>query len=144
MTICWDRIGVTSPDQRKHLENGGHQSGNRNGGPGNSSSAPAAHNFFTPGKCVPVLVFVVERVPITAPWFEADASEAQIMDVSSASACCFCPGMRTLFTYSIWLSVDIAIATSTEEVYRRGSDTTAIRLQGVPSTPEHRFSRQCL
>ncbi|KAF9306686.1 hypothetical protein BGZ74_004384 [Mortierella antarctica] len=80
MTICWDRIGVTSPDQRKHLENGGHQSGNRNGGPGNSSSAPTAHNFFTPGKCVPVLVFVVERVPITAPWFEADASEAQIMD----------------------------------------------------------------
>ncbi|KAG0090781.1 hypothetical protein BGZ93_002992 [Podila epicladia] len=80
MTICWDRIGVTSPDQRKHLENGGHHSGNRNGGPGNSSGAPAAQNIFTPGKCVPVLVFVVERVPITAPWFDAGASEAQIMD----------------------------------------------------------------
>ncbi|KAF9212685.1 hypothetical protein BGZ59_006450 [Podila verticillata] len=72
MTICWDRIGVAAPDQRKHLE-----SGNRNGSPGNG--APSA-NIFTPGKCVPVLVFVVERVPITAPWFEADASEAQIMD----------------------------------------------------------------
>lgn len=82
MTICWDRIGVTSPDQRKHLENCGHLSGSRNGGAGNNSSAPAAHNIFTPGKCVPVLVFVVERVPITAPWFETDASEAQITDVS--------------------------------------------------------------
>ncbi|KAF9318316.1 hypothetical protein BG003_011415 [Podila horticola] len=80
MTICWDRIGVTSPDQRKHLENCGHLSGSRNGGAGNNSSAPAAHNIFTPGKCVPVLVFVVERVPITAPWFETDASEAQITD----------------------------------------------------------------
>ncbi|KAG0029831.1 hypothetical protein BGZ81_003358 [Podila clonocystis] len=79
MTICWDRIGVTSPDQRKQLENGGHHSGSRNGGPGNSG-VPTAHNIFTPGKCVPVLVFVVERVPITAPWFEANASEAQIMD----------------------------------------------------------------
>ncbi|KAG0027621.1 hypothetical protein BGZ82_008845, partial [Podila clonocystis] len=79
MTICWDRIGVTSPDQRKQLENGVHHSGSRSGGPGNSG-APTAHNIFMPGKCVPVLVFVVERVPITAPWFEADASEAQIMD----------------------------------------------------------------
>ncbi|KAI9241790.1 MAG: hypothetical protein BYD32DRAFT_17455 [Podila humilis] len=95
MTICWDRIGVAAPDQRKHLE-----SGNRNGSPGNG--APSA-NIFTPGKCVPVLVFVVERVPITAPWFEADASEAQIMDVSSKLQLSFSvPCKNIFFAYFVW------------------------------------------
>lgn len=95
MTICWDRIGVAAPDQRKHLES--HPSGNRNGGPGNSA------NIFTPGKCVPVLVFVVERVPIAAPWFEADASDAQIMDVSPKLQLSFSVLCKNFFfTYFIW------------------------------------------
>lgn len=98
MTICWDRIGVAAPDQRKHLE--GYSSGNRNGSPGNG--APSA-NIFTPGKCVPILVFVVERVPITAPWFEADASETQIMDVSSKPQLSFSVLCKNFcFAYFIW------------------------------------------
>ncbi|KAG0347404.1 hypothetical protein BG004_007835 [Podila humilis] len=85
MTICWDRIGVTSPDQRKSADQNGHQSGGRSGAAGGgsgSSGGIGTSNIFTPGKCVPVLLFVVERVPITVPWMVGEASQAQTLEVS--------------------------------------------------------------
>ncbi|KAG0296316.1 hypothetical protein BGZ96_009715 [Linnemannia gamsii] len=70
MAICWDRIGVPPPDhERNQSENGG----------GGRGSNPLA-NILTPGRCVPALIFVIERVPIIAPWHEAGASENQILD----------------------------------------------------------------
>ncbi|KAF9537820.1 hypothetical protein EC957_007649 [Mortierella hygrophila] len=70
MAICWDRIGVPPPDhERSQSDNGG----------GGRGSNPLA-NILTPGRCVPVLIFVIERVPIIAPWHEAGASENQIVE----------------------------------------------------------------
>jgi hypothetical protein len=75
MAICWDRIGVPPPDhERNQSENGG----------GSRGSNPLA-NILTPGRCVPALIFVIERVPIIAPWHEAGASESQIVEVSIVS-----------------------------------------------------------
>ncbi|KAF8948326.1 hypothetical protein BGZ47_005451 [Haplosporangium gracile] len=71
MAICWDRIGILPPDhERNQSDNGG----------GGRGSNPLA-NILTPGRCVPVLIFVIERVPIIAPWHEAGASENQIVEV---------------------------------------------------------------
>ncbi|KAF9351025.1 hypothetical protein BGX26_010869 [Mortierella sp. AD094] len=70
MTVCWDRIGVQAPDhQRQNSEQSGRGANSMNG-------------VFTPGKCVPVLVFVVERVPVMAPWHDSGANENQIVEVS--------------------------------------------------------------
>ncbi|KAF9121774.1 hypothetical protein BGX30_002388 [Mortierella sp. GBA39] len=75
MAICWDRIGVPPPDhERSQSDNGG-----GGGGGGGRGSNPLA-NILTPGRCVPVLIFVIERVPIIAPWHEAGASENQIVE----------------------------------------------------------------
>ncbi|KAF9900218.1 hypothetical protein EC991_007769 [Linnemannia zychae] len=72
MAICWDRIGVPPPDHdRNQSENGG--------GGGGRGSNPLA-SILTPGRCVPALVFVIERVPIIAPWHEAGANENQIVE----------------------------------------------------------------
>ncbi|KAK3841628.1 MAG: hypothetical protein J3R72DRAFT_150143 [Linnemannia gamsii] len=69
MAICWDRIGVPPPDHdRSQSDNGGGRGSN-----------PLA-NILTPGRCVPALIFVIERVPIIAPWHEAGASENQIVE----------------------------------------------------------------
>ncbi|KAF9132353.1 hypothetical protein BG015_003726 [Linnemannia schmuckeri] len=76
MAICWDRIGVPPPDhERNQSDNGG----------GGRGSNPLA-NILTPGRCVPVLIFVIERVPIIAPWHEAGASENQIVEVELPEA----------------------------------------------------------
>ncbi|KAG0272412.1 hypothetical protein BGZ95_011852 [Linnemannia exigua] len=74
MAICWDRIGVPPPDHDRN------QSDNGGGGAGGRGSNPLA-NILTPGRCVPALIFVIERVPIIAPWHEAGASENQIVEV---------------------------------------------------------------
>ncbi|KAG0252460.1 hypothetical protein BG011_006946 [Mortierella polycephala] len=90
MTICWDRIGVLSPDQRRqhHPEQNGNSSGvsnNVNSGSGSGGSgghsgrgANSIANIFTPGKCVPVMAVVIERVPIATPWYEPGATQNQI------------------------------------------------------------------
>ncbi|KAF9163923.1 hypothetical protein BGX20_001152 [Mortierella sp. AD010] len=68
MNVCWDRIGVQAPDhQRQNPEQSGRGANSMNG-------------VFTPGKCVPVLVFVIERVPVMAPWHDPGASENQIVE----------------------------------------------------------------
>ncbi|KAG0219909.1 hypothetical protein BGX31_011120 [Mortierella sp. GBA43] len=74
MAICWDRIGVLSPEHHQ-------QNGNGGGGGGHSGrGANSMASIFTPGKCVPVLVFVIERVPVVAPWHEYGASDNQIVE----------------------------------------------------------------
>jgi hypothetical protein len=94
MAICWDRIGVPSPEnqQQQHQQNG-----SSNGG-GHSGRGPnAMSSIFTPGKCVPVIVFVIESVPVMAPWHEPGASDNQIADVGiiAGNVCgytrCFVP-----------------------------------------------------
>ncbi|KAG9069814.1 hypothetical protein KI688_009139 [Linnemannia hyalina] len=75
MAICWDRIGVPPPDHERSQSD--------NGGGGGRGSNPLA-NILTPGRCVPVLIFVIERVPIVAPWHEAGASENQIVELPEA------------------------------------------------------------
>lgn len=72
MAICWDRIGVPPPDHERSQSD--------NSGGGGRGSNPLA-NILTPGRCVPVLIFVIERVPIIAPWHDAGASETQIVEV---------------------------------------------------------------
>ncbi|KAF9082892.1 hypothetical protein BGX23_011974 [Mortierella sp. AD031] len=69
MAICWDRIGMTPPDYERNQSDNGSGRG----------SNPLA-NILTPGRCVPALVFVIERVPIIAPWHDAGASEKQIVE----------------------------------------------------------------
>ncbi|KAI1316857.1 hypothetical protein EDD11_009435 [Mortierella claussenii] len=76
MTICWDRIGVQSPEQQRQQQQSADQSGTSNNNRGSNSLA----NVFTPGKCVPVLVFVIERVSVLAPWHEPGASDIQIVE----------------------------------------------------------------
>ncbi|KAG0071905.1 hypothetical protein BGZ89_008975 [Linnemannia elongata] len=71
MAICWDRIGVPPPDHERSQSD--------NSGGGGRGSNPLA-NILTPGRCVPVLIFVIERVPIIAPWHDAGASETQIVE----------------------------------------------------------------
>ncbi|KAF9099652.1 hypothetical protein BGX29_007009 [Mortierella sp. GBA35] len=70
MAICWDRIGMTPPDYERNQSDNGSGRG----------SNPLA-NILTPGRCVPALVFVIERVPIIAPWHDAGASEKQIVEL---------------------------------------------------------------
>ncbi|KAF9932927.1 hypothetical protein BGZ67_004523 [Mortierella alpina] len=73
MTICWDRIGVPSPESQRNV-------GDQNGG-SNASKAPGSMaSIFTPGKCVPILVFVIERVTIATPWGEPGATETQLVE----------------------------------------------------------------
>ncbi|KAF9574195.1 hypothetical protein EC968_007290 [Mortierella alpina] len=73
MAICWDRIGVQSPELQR---NAGDQTGGSN-----ASKAPGSMaSIFTPGKCVPILVFVIERVTITTPWCEPGATEPQAVE----------------------------------------------------------------
>ncbi|KAG0296302.1 hypothetical protein BGZ98_001027, partial [Dissophora globulifera] len=83
MTICWDRIGVSAPalDQNPHNSQHHHHHGGGSGGGSGARGGPnlMAH-IFTPGRCVPVLVFVVERVPVTVPWHDPGASESQITE----------------------------------------------------------------
>ncbi|KAF9429638.1 hypothetical protein BGZ94_010048 [Podila epigama] len=77
LAICWDRLGITSSDPPGYTEQGGqnHSSGNRNSG---NASSNASHPAV--GRSVPVVIFVIERVPITYPWFEEGANESQIVD----------------------------------------------------------------
>ncbi|KAG0006787.1 hypothetical protein BGZ65_003727 [Modicella reniformis] len=76
MAICWDRIGVSSPEKyhQQHQQQNGSTSGNSGHSGRNPNSVP---NIFTPGKCVPVLVFVIERVPVVVPWHEPGISDSQ-------------------------------------------------------------------
>ncbi|KAG0203635.1 hypothetical protein BGX28_004122 [Mortierella sp. GBA30] len=80
LSICWDRIGIAPPEHQRNMTD---QSGNSTVGGGGHSSSRAQNsmaNIFTPGKCVPVLVFVIERVPIATPWHEPGATESQIAE----------------------------------------------------------------
>lgn len=74
MTICWDRIGVHSPESQRNA-------GDPTGGPNASKAPSSVASVFTPGKCVPILVFVIERVTIATPWCEPGATEAQVVEV---------------------------------------------------------------
>jgi len=100
MAICWDRIGVYSPDQIRQLAASG--TGSDDGGSGTSGGAGAGQrdrsqnksngsnpmaNIFTPGRCVPVLVFVIDRLPVKVPWNEPGMSDTAIVEVCS----CFQP-----------------------------------------------------
>ncbi|KAF8984314.1 hypothetical protein BGZ46_008293 [Entomortierella lignicola] len=76
MAVCWERIGIEAPDpQRQNLEQSGGGNAGQSGRGGNSVAS-----VFTPGKCVPVLIFVIERVPVMAPWHDSGANETQIVE----------------------------------------------------------------
>ncbi|KAI7831362.1 hypothetical protein BC939DRAFT_184065 [Gamsiella multidivaricata] len=81
MTICWDRVGITSPEQQYQQQQQQQQNGSGTGANGSGRGPNSMANIFTPGKCVPVLVFVIERVPVSVPWYGADASENQISEI---------------------------------------------------------------
>ncbi|KAF9921175.1 hypothetical protein FBU30_008847 [Linnemannia zychae] len=70
MAICWDRIGVPPPDHERNQS--------ENGGSGRGSNPLAS--IMTPGRCVPALVFIIERVPVVAPWHDNGANETQIVE----------------------------------------------------------------
>ncbi|KAF9100670.1 hypothetical protein BGX27_000309, partial [Mortierella sp. AM989] len=83
MTICWDRIGVQAPDHHRQNSEQSGGGGSSNGGGGGGQFGRGTNSMasvFTPGKCVPVLVFVVERVPVMAPWHDSGANENQIVE----------------------------------------------------------------
>ncbi|KAF9962724.1 hypothetical protein BGZ70_007944 [Mortierella alpina] len=73
MTICWDRIGVQSPESQRNMSD-------QNGGASTNKTPGSVASIFTPGKCVPILVFVIERVTIATPWCEPGATEAQAVE----------------------------------------------------------------
>ncbi|KAF9915192.1 hypothetical protein BX616_006710, partial [Lobosporangium transversale] len=91
LAICWDRLGVQSPEQQRlstdqpqnespnhhHHHSSSNNSSGSNANRGNSNSVASV---FTPGRCVPVLVFVIERVPVVVPWFDSGATESQIVE----------------------------------------------------------------
>ncbi|KAG0055718.1 hypothetical protein BGZ83_007590 [Gryganskiella cystojenkinii] len=84
MTICWDRIGIQSPDQLRQLTTGTDNSStvglNERGHHGSSGPRDSMLNVFTPGRCVPVLLFVVEKVLVTVPWHEPGTGEKAIAE----------------------------------------------------------------
>ncbi|GJJ77232.1 hypothetical protein EMPS_09591 [Entomortierella parvispora] len=93
MAICWDRIGVYSPDQIRQLtslgtgsDDGGSSAGvgagtgQRDRSQHKSNNSNSMANILTPGKCVPVLVFVIDKLPVKVPWHEPGMGDTAIVE----------------------------------------------------------------